>query len=61
MVLVSILSVQFGSSVARTAFDVTGANGITLLRLAVSGLLLTLVVRPAVRRWSRAQLRACSA
>lgn len=58
LVLVSILSVQFGSAVARTAFDVTGANGITLMRLAFSGLLLTLLVRPAVRRWSRAQLRA---
>ena len=53
--LVSILSVQFGSAVAWTAFDVAGANGITLLRLAFAGLLLTAIVRPAVRRWSRAQ------
>ncbi len=58
LVLVSILSVQFGSAVARTAFDVVGPNGITLMRLAVSGLILTAIVRPAVRRWSRAQLRA---
>ena len=58
LVLVSILSVQFGSAVARTAFDVTGANGITLMRLAFSGLILTALVRPAVRRWSRAQWRA---
>jgi inner membrane transporter RhtA len=58
LVLVSILSVQFGSAVARTAFDVTGANGITLMRLAFSGLILTALVRPAVRRWSRTQWRA---
>ncbi len=58
LVLVSILSVQFGSAVARTAFDVVGPNGITLMRLAFSGLILTAIVRPAVRRWSRAQLRA---
>ena len=58
LVLVSILSVQFGSAVARTAFDVTGASGITLMRLAFSGLILTALVRPAVRRWSRAQWRA---
>jgi inner membrane transporter RhtA len=58
LVLVSILSVQLGSAVARTVFDVTGANGIALLRLGVSGLLLALVVRPRVRRWAREQLGA---
>jgi len=55
---VSILSVQFGSAVARTVFDEVGANGVTLMRLAISGLVLAAIVRPAVRRWSRAQLRA---
>ena len=45
LVLVAIASVQTGSAVARTAFDVTGAAGITLLRLAISGLLL--VAHPA--------------
>jgi inner membrane transporter RhtA len=58
LVLVAIASVQTGSAVARTAFDVTGASGMTLLRLAIAGLLLTAVVRPAVRRWSRAQWTA---
>ena len=58
LVLVAIASVQTGSAVARTAFDVTGASGMTLLRLALAGLLLTAVVRPAVRRWSRAQWTA---
>ena len=55
LVLGSIASVQVGSAVARTVFDVTGPAGITLLRLLLSGLLLTALVRPAVRSWSRAQ------
>jgi inner membrane transporter RhtA len=59
-VLVAIASVQLGSAVARTAFDVTGANGMTLLRLAISGLLLMLVLRPRVRQWSRQQLGAAA-
>lgn len=60
LVLVSIASVQLGSAVARTVFDVTGANGVTLMRLAISGLLLTALVRPRVHRWSRAQLRSAA-
>lgn len=60
LVLVAIASVQLGSAVARTAFDVTGANGITLLRLGISGLLLTLLVRPRLLRWSRQQLGAAA-
>ena len=60
LVLVAIGSVQIGSAVARTVFDVTGANGVTLLRLAVSGVLLCAVVRPRVLRWSRQQLSAAA-
>ena len=60
LVLGSIASVQVGSAVARTVFDVTGPAGITLLRLLLSGLLLTAVVRPAVRSWSRAQWGAAA-
>jgi len=61
LVLVAIASVQFGSAVARTAFDVTGASGMTLLRLAIAGLLLTALVRPRVRAWSREQWTAAAA
>lgn len=60
LVLVAIVSVQVGSAVARTVFDEIGANGITLLRLAMSGVLLVVLVRPRVRRWSREQLRAAT-
>jgi inner membrane transporter RhtA len=58
LVLVAIASVQTGSAIARTAFDVTGAAGMTLLRLGLSGLLLTALVRPRVHRWSRLQWAA---
>jgi inner membrane transporter RhtA len=58
LVLVSVASVQTGSAVARTIFDVTGPAGVTLLRLAFAALLLMAVTRPDVRRWERAQWRA---
>jgi inner membrane transporter RhtA len=58
LVLIGIASVQTGSAIARTAFDVTGAAGMTLLRLAVAGVLLTAVVRPAFRSWGREQWTA---
>lgn len=60
LVLVAIASVQTGSAVARTVFDEVGANGVTLLRLAVSAALLVAVTRPRVRRWTRAQLGAAA-
>ena len=58
LVLIGIASVQTGSAIARTAFDVTGAAGMTLMRLAVAGVLLTAVVRPAFRKWGREQWTA---
>ncbi len=58
LVLAAIASVQVGSAVARTVFDEVGANGITLMRLGVSAMLLVLVVRPRVWRWSGQQVRA---
>ncbi|HEX4699304.1 MAG TPA: EamA family transporter [Actinomycetes bacterium] len=58
LVLIGIASVQTGSAIARTFFDVTGAAGMTLLRLAIAGVLLTAVVRPAFRSWGREQWTA---
>ena len=58
LVLVAIASVQCGSAVARGLFDELGAAGITLLRLALASLLLVVVLRPRLRRWSRAACRA---
>ena len=53
LVLVSIVSVQVGSSVAKGLFDDLGAAGLTLLRLGLSALLLLAVLRPALRQWTR--------
>ena len=47
-----------GSAIARTAFDELGAAGLTLLRLALSALLLLVVLRPRVRQWSGRSWRA---
>src|SRR3954447_11041213 len=58
MVLVSIVSVQCGSAVARGVFDDLGAAGITLLRLALSAALLLALLRPAVRTWTKRSWRA---
>jgi inner membrane transporter RhtA len=53
LVLCAIVSVQVGSAVARRLFDDLGASGVTLLRLGLSALLLLVVLRPRVRRWTR--------
>ena len=50
LVLVAIGSVQIGSAVARTLFDELGAGGSTLLRLALSALMLLALVQ--TRRWA---------
>jgi inner membrane transporter RhtA len=53
LVLTAIVSVQVGSSLAKTLFDDLGAAGVTLLRLGLAAALLLVVLRPKVRRWSR--------
>jgi len=58
LVLTAIVSVQIGSSLAKTLFDDLGAAGVTLLRLGLAGLLLLIVLRPAVRSWSRSSWTA---
>lgn len=53
LVLLAIVSVQTGSAVARRLFDELGAAGVTLLRLLLAALVLLLVLRPRVQRWTR--------
>lgn len=60
LVLVAIASVQIGSAVARGVFDELGAAGVTLLRLALSSLLLLAVLRPRLRSWSAQSWRAAA-
>lgn len=53
LVLGAIVSVQFGAAFADTLFDRAGPAGVVLLRLACSGLLLAVVVRPRLRGRTR--------
>ena len=53
LVVASICSVQVGSAIARHLFDDLGAAGVTLLRLALSAIILGLLTRPRLRTWSR--------
>ena len=58
LVLTAIVSVQVGSSLAKQLFDDLGAAGVTLLRLGLAAALLLLLLRPRVRRWTRASWTA---
>lgn len=58
LVLVSIVSVQIGSGVARQLFADLGAAGVTLLRLVLSALVLGVAVRPRTGAWTRRQWAA---
>ena len=53
LVVAAIVSVQFGSSFARTLFEQTGSLGAATLRLVFGSLILLAVVRPRVRSWDR--------
>jgi inner membrane transporter RhtA len=53
LVLVGILSVQFGASVAKTLFDEVSPTTIVWLRLATSALVLIAFARPRLRGRSR--------
>ena len=53
LVLVGILSVQFGAGVAKTLFDEASPTTIVWLRLAASALVLAAVARPVLRGRTR--------
>lgn len=48
-----IFSVQFGAAIAALQFDTVGPVGATLLRLVFASVILIVVLRPRVWRWSR--------
>jgi len=60
LVLGAVVSVQSGGAVATKLFDDVGPGGAVFLRLALSGLLLGILVRPAVRSRPAAHLRAAA-
>jgi inner membrane transporter RhtA len=53
LVLVGILSVQFGAGVAKSLFDEVAPTTIVWLRLVTSAVVLAVVARPALRGRSR--------
>jgi inner membrane transporter RhtA len=55
LAVAAIFSVQFGSAFARLHFAEVGPTGAATLRLVFAAVILLVVVRPRVRRWSRAQ------
>lgn len=54
LVLVSVVSVQFGGALAATLLPLIGVTGSVSLRLALSAALLLVVVRPRLRGRTRA-------
>ena len=54
LVLIGILSVQFGAGIAKSLFDEVAPTVIVWLRLATSAVVLTLVARPLLRAPHRA-------
>ena len=51
----AIISMQFGSALAKTMMGDLGAWGVVALRMITSSLLLYLFFRPQVRQWTRPQ------
>lgn len=51
----SCISLQFGAALAVLLFPLIGAWATTLCRLFIAGLILTVILRPRVHRWSREQ------
>jgi inner membrane transporter RhtA len=58
MLLGGIASVQFGAAFANKLFAQAGPGGVVFLRLLLSALMLTIVVRPSLRGRTRSDLRA---
>ncbi|MEE3852085.1 EamA family transporter [Gordonia sp. LSe1-13] len=58
MILGSCISLQFGAALAVHLFPHVGALGATALRLAIAALILLVVIRPDIRRWTRTEWKA---
>lgn len=55
LLLVAMLSLQSGASLAKSLFSAAGATGITALRLGLGTLLLCIIFKPWHLRFNRAQ------
>jgi inner membrane transporter RhtA len=57
LVLVAMVSIQFGAAFATTVFDEAGAAGVALLRLGFAALLMLAIWRPRLSEHEPADLR----
>ncbi|WP_075180815.1 threonine/homoserine exporter RhtA [Pantoea sp. 1.19] len=55
VILISMISIQSGASLAKTLFPLIGATGITALRLGLATLILSIIFRPWRLRFRREQ------
>ncbi|MBW1639095.1 EamA family transporter [Microbacterium resistens] len=58
LVIGSCLSLPFGAAVATTLFPALGTWGVTSLRVLIAAVVVTLIARPRLRHWNRAQWTA---
>ena len=58
LVVGSCLSLPFGAAVATTLFPALGSWGVTALRVTIAAIVVTVIARPRLRRWNRAQWSA---
>nr|BFD65513.1 threonine/homoserine exporter RhtA [Bdellovibrio sp. HAGR004] len=61
LILIAMLSIQFGASVAKGLFPVAGPAGTTALRVFISALILVLVMRPWKESYSGQRLKSLAA
>jgi inner membrane transporter RhtA len=55
LAITAMVSVQIGAAIAKNHFDEVGPVGAATLRLTLGAVVLALVVRPKVLRWTRSQ------
>lgn len=56
-VFISMLSIQFGASVAKKLFSITGPAGTTMLRVCLAALILLIIWRPWKIKFSKKQFK----